>query len=374
MLKVGILREIGQYEGRVALTPSGVAVLVKNGIQVFVEEGAGEDSQFGNIEYERAGAVILPTSEKVMQKAELILKIQPLKPIEYELLTEKHLLFSFSDYSSKTKRIKAFKETRATFLSAELFQDDQGKYPILMGMSEVAGKMVISQASQLLTIDEGGKGKLLQGTSVTKPANITIVGAGQVGRTAAIEACQSGANVTLLTFKTGKLNEFIKEHPKIVVETYSDEVLKGLLPKTDVLIVAVFSLHTRFDISITKEMVSLMEKGSVLIDVSVEKTKVVETSHITDHGQPSYIINGVIHYCVPNIVARVPITSSHIHTKNILPFVKLLALKGLKKAIEENPGFLTALIIYKGKITNRIYADLNGDEFYSIFELLEMNL
>jgi len=374
MLIVGILREIGQHEGRVALTPSGVAVLVKNGIQVFVEEGAGEDSQFGNIEYERAGAVILPTSEKVMQKAELILKIQPLKPIEYELLTEKHLLFSFSDYSSKTKRIKAFKETRATFLSAELFQDDQGKYPILMGMSEVAGKMVISQASQLLTIDEGGKGKLLQGTSVTKPANITIVGAGQVGRTAAIEACQSGANITLLTFKTGKLNEFIKEHPKITVETYSNEVLKELLPKTDVLIVAVFSLHTRFDISITKEMISLMEKGSVLIDVSVEKTKVVETSHITDHGQPSYIINGVIHYCVPNIVARVPITSSHIHTKNILPFVKLLALKGLKKAIEENPGFLTALIIYKGKITNRIYADLNGDEFYNIFELLEMNL
>lgn len=374
MLKVGVLREINPYEGRVALTPGGAAVLVKNGIEVFIEENAGEDSQFKNIEYERAGALILPTSEKVVQKAELILKIQPLKPVEYELLNEKHLLISFSNYNSNTKRLNAFMETKATFFSAELLQDAQGKYPVLMGMSEVAGKMVVSQASQLLTIDEGGKGKLLQGTSVTKPANITIVGAGQVGRTAAVEACRSGASVTLLTFKSGKLEEFAALHPEIKIEDYSEDLLNTLLPKTDVLIVAVFSLHTQVDISITKKMIALMEKGSVIIDVSVEKTKVVETSHITDHGQPSFVLDGIVHYCVPNIPARVPITASHIHTKSIIPFVKLLALKGLKGAIEEEPGFLTSLIIYKGKITNRVYAELNKDEFYNIFELLEMNL
>jgi alanine dehydrogenase len=374
MLKVGVIREISPFEGRVALTPSGAAVLVKNGIDVFVEENAGEDCQFKNYEYERAGAVVLPTSEKVVQKAELILKILPLKPVEYELLSEKHILLSFSDYNSNTKRLNAFMNTKAVFFSAELLQNKQGEYAVLSGMSEIAGKMVISQAAQLLTNDEGGKGILLQGTRVSKAANLIIVGAGQVGRTAAVEACHSGADVTLLALKPEKLEQFSKEFPKIKVEKYSEELLRELLPKTDVLIVALFSLHTKIDVTISREMVNLMEKGSVIIDVSVAKTNVVETSHITDHGQPSFVIDGIVHYCVPNIPARVPITASQIHTKSILPFVKMLAMKGLKKAIEEEPGFLTALIIYKGKITNRVYAELNGDSFYNIFELLEMNL
>ena len=374
MLKVGLLREIKAHEGRVMLSPEGVKVLVKNNIPVYVESDAGVLCNYQNLEYERAGAQILPTMEKVFAKADLILQVLPPSPIEYDIITPSHIMVSFLNLIHSPERLKALLNTKATFISAELIQDDNGKYPLLMGMSEIAGKVSIHVAQRLLSIIEGGKGKLLAGTELTKPATVTIVGSGKVGRTAALHAQSCGAQVNLVSLKKGKVEQFAKENPQINTFLYSPESLNKLLPETDVLIIAVYSLKNDYDISISREQINLMEKGSVLIDISVEQLKTVETSHITSHEQPSFIVDGIVHYCVPNIAAAVPVTASRILTKRILPVVKNLALKGLKDSLIEFAGLIPALNIYKGKVTNRFYADHFGYEFYNIFELLELNL
>ena len=374
MLKVGLLREIKAHEGRVMLTPEGVKVLVKNNIPVFVESDAGALCNFQNLDYERAGAQILPTMEKVFAKADLILQVLPPSPIEYDIITPSHIMVSFLNLIHSPERLKALLNTKATFISAELIQDDNGKYPLLMGMSEIAGKISIHVAQRLLNIIEGGKGKLLAGTELTKPATVTIVGSGKVGRTAALHAQAIGAQVNLISLKEGKLDQFAKENPQINTFLYSPQTLKHVLPETDVLIIAVYSLKNDYNISISREQINLMEKGSVVIDISVEQIKTVETSHITSHEQPSFVVDGIVHYCVPNIAAAVPVTASRILTKRILPVVKSLSLKGLKDSLVEFAGLIPALNIYKGKVTNRFYADHFGYEFYNIFELLELNL
>ena len=375
MHKIGLLREIKCSESRVMLSPEGVKVLVQNGVQVFVENHAGELSRFDDLLYERAGATILPTMEKVVQKAEILLHVSAPKPIEFEILNESHTIISFLNLlNTKEERLQAFLDTRASYISAELIQDKQGDYPLLSAMSEIAGRLAVIKAAELLTIAHGGKGRLLLGTDLIKAASITIVGAGKVGRTAAQIAVANGVTVNLLTLKPEKLKWLSKELPGVHVDAYSAEKLSELLPTTDVLFVALYSLKEKYDIHISKEQVALMEEGSVLIDISIERAGIVETSKITSIEQPSFIREGVVHYCVPNITALTPRTSSRVLTKRILPFVKTFALNGLQQALVEQPGLVPAMSIYKGKITNRYYADYFKQEFYNIFELLELNL
>ncbi len=374
MLEVGLVREIKPYEGRVMLTPEGVGLLVRSGLTVYVEQGVGEKAGFPDLQYERAGAVLLPTMEKVFEKARLIIQVQPPHPVQFELLNENHILLSFMTLTHQAERILNLLNTKSTFVAAELLQDEHGRYPVLTGVSEIAGKMSVFLSAMLLTPPEGGKGILLTATEVTRPATITILGAGTVGRTACKTATDMGVNVNVLTLKPEKADSLKKELHPAKVFSYSDEVLEKLLPQTDVFIVAVHSLKKEFDIRISRRQVQLLEKGSVLIDVSVALSSIVETSHATNHDQPSFVVDGVVHYCVPNMAALVPQTASRVLTKKLVPYVKLLALKELKEALLEEPGLIPAVGIYKGKITNRMVADYHSQDFYNIFELLEMNL
>jgi len=374
MLNVGIVKQIKQFDKRVMITPEGVGVLVRNGLTVYVESGVGEDAGFPDLQYERAGGTILPTMEKVFEKSQLIVQVRPPHPVEFELLNENHILLSFMNLVFQGERLPAMMKTKSTYISAELLQDDKGGYPLLNGMSEIAGKMAIFLANILLTPPEGGKGILLAGTEVTKPGTITILGAGTVGRNAALTASTLGARINLLTMKPEKIEQVKKELPAVNVQAYSEELLRSLLPQTDVFVVALHSLKKEIDIKITRDMVALMEKGSVLIDVSIAQAGIVETSHITNHDQPTFIVEGVVHYCVPNMAALVPQTASRVLTKKVLPYVKLLAMKGLKEALLEESGLIPAVGIYKGKITNRLVADQHGYDFYNIFELLELNI
>ena len=374
MLNIGIVKELKPYESRVMITPEGVGVLTRNGLTVYVENGSGESCGFDDLQYERAGATILPTMEKIFSKAQLIIQVQPPHPIQFELLTENHILLSFMNLVHQADRLAALINTKSTFISAELLQDAEGKYPLLIGMSEIAGKMAVFLSAMLLTSPEGGKGKLLTGTDFSKPSEMTIVGAGTVGRTVASMAQSLGVKVNLVTLKPEKIEEVHREVPEVHIQAYSDELLKDLLPQTDVLIVAIHSLKREFDIKITRDMIQLMEKGSVLIDISVAEAHVVETSHLTNHDQPTFVVDGIVHYCVPNIGALVPQTASRVLTKKLLPYVKILALKELKDALLEEPGLVPAIGIYKGKITNRLVADYYNQDFYNIFELLELNI
>ncbi len=374
MLKIGLLKDIKSGEGRVMLSPEGVKVLVKNGLEVFVETDAGEACQFENIDYEGAGAVILPTMEKVLQKCQLILQVSPPQPIEFELLNDSHLMFSFLNLFRKGERLPALMETKASYFSVERVQDEAGNYPLLEGMSEIVGRLSVFQAAQLLTVPAGGKGKLLSGAAQVKPAVLTIVGAGPAGQTAAAAALAAGADVRLLCLKKDKISELQSKFAGADIRFFSQETLAEALPDTDVLIIAVFSLKKVYDFSIPKETIALMSKGSVVIDISVDQSDVVETSHVTSAEQPTYILDGIVYFGLPNIAALVPVTSSRVITKRLLPYIKTVAQKGLKDALIELPGLIPALSIYKGKITNRTYAEYFGQEFYNIFELLELNL
>ena len=357
------------------LTPEGVKVLAKNGVEVFVEQGAGDGCRFKDIQYERSGATVLPTMEKIMGRADLLLQISPPQPIEFELLNESHMFMSFYNLLNyQPERFQSLIDTKSTFISAELIQDEEGNYPLLNGMSEIAGHLAVGQAGQLLSVTAGGKGKLLAGTGLSKPAQITIIGAGKVGRTAAHVALNNGANVHLFGLKDKKIPLIKEELPGATVELYSNQKLKDILPETDVLIVSVYSLKKQYEISVCRETIRLMEEGSVVIDVSINQTPVLETSHVTSLEQPSYIIDGIVHYSAPNISASVPLTASRVITKKILSFLKTLATSDLKQTLIEQPGLLSALYMYKGKVTHRTFSERFGKEFYNIFELLELNL
>lgn len=374
MISIGLIRDIKQLENRVMLTPEGTKVLIRNGLKVYVEQGAGVDSGFANIEYERAGADMLPTMEKVMNKANLILQVHSPLPIQLELLSESHIFLSFSNLRQTGKRFHSLVETKATFLSGSLLQDHDGKYPLLMAMSEIAGKMAIHEGAKLLTIPAGGKGKLLDSINGIKKSTVTIVGAGKVGRTVAEQALKTDANVNLLSLRESKFEQYKQDLSDVNCRMFSEQALKDYLPETDLLVIAVFSLDKSYDVHITKEQINLMGRGSVIIDVSIDQIQVVEGSHPTNHDTPSYVLDDIVYYAVPNIASLVPATASRMLTKTMLPFLKVLTMNELKEALVQEPGIIPALNIYKGKVTNRGFADYFDYEFYNIFELLELNL
>jgi len=375
MLKVGVLKEIKNFESRVGLCPTGVKALVDSGVEVFVEGGAGEGAGFDDQMYVQSGATILASAEKLIKAAQLIVKVLPISPVEAELINDSHIVFSFIKLDPGGKRLKHLLESNTVYLAADLIEDDKGAHPVLEAMSEVSGRMAVHVAANLLSVSNGGKGILLSGADTVEPATVTIVGSGLIGRVAAVQAWTNGANVNLLSFKRENIENYNIIRDGLQIKEYSEERLRKLLPETDVLIVSVYSLkHPDAGLKINKDMIGLLKPGSVVIDLSVEQSSVVETSHITNINQPTYKIHDIVHYCVPNITASVPLTSSKIYTKKILPYIEILAKNGLKNGLTRSPELLSALAMYKGKITNRILATRFEYSFHNIFDLLELNL
>ncbi len=375
MLTVGVLREVKNFENRVALCPEMVAKLTAEGIPVIVERGAGEKSGFDNDAYLAAGAELQASAEKVFKNARLLLKIQPVTPDEADLLTDEHIVFSFLNFSQNNERILRIAKMPGTYFSVELLMDENGVHPVLKAISELAGKMAIHVAANLLSVTHGGKGILIGGAQGTAPANILIIGSGLVGRVSAVQAWGTGANVTLLSAKPESLKEYDLGRDGLSVGAFSTEKVNQLLPDTDVLIVAVHALRTsKNEITISKEQISLLKPGSLVMDLSVESTAVIETSHVTSVAQPTYISEGIVYYCVPNITSTIPVTTSMVYSRNIFPHVLTLAKYGVQSAIKRSPELLSAIAFYKGKATSRSLSERTGMTFYNIFELFDLNL
>lgn len=375
MLKVGLLKEIRNFDSRVGLSPQGVRQLAEAGLEVFVEAGAGEGCSFGDELYREAGATVVPSGEKLIRNAELLVKILPLSPVESELINDSHIVFSLLRLNPKGERLKSLLNSKTVYFAADFIEDQNGKHPVLAAISEVAGRMAVHVAANLLMVVAGGKGILLSGADVISPANVTIVGAGLIGRVAAVQAWKNGANVNLLSLKPENVGDYDIVRDGLEIAKFSYDNLKKLLPSTDVLIVSVYTLkNPTVDINISKDMIALMQPGSVLIDLSVEQTPVVETSHVTNIDQPTYIMNDVLHYCVPNISAGAPVTASKVYNFKILPFVELLAKNGIKDSLNRSPELLSSLVMYKGKVTNRFVADRYSFSFHNIFDLLDLNI
>lgn len=334
------------------MTPAGVRELVKRGHTVYVQHTAGENSGFPDAEYERAGAHILPTIEEVYAIAEMIVKVkEPIEP-EYKLVRRGQLVFTYFHFACDRTLTEAMLQSGATCLAYETVVDKQGTLPLLIPMSEVAGRMSVQEGARFLEKPQGGKGILLGGVPGVKPAKVLVLGGGVVGTEAALMAAGLGADVTVCDISLPRLRHLAEFMPKNVKTMFSSTYnIEQELPTTDLVIGAVLIPGAKAPHLITREMLGMMKKGSVMVDVAIDQGGCFETSHPTTHAEPVYEVDGIIHYCVANIPGAVPFTSTLALTNATLPYALRLADKGWQQACAEDPGLKLGLNVVDGKVT-----------------------
>lgn len=358
---VGIPKEIKNNENRVSLTPAGARELVQRGHTVYVQHTAGTNSGFADEDYEKAGAHILPTIEDVYGTAEMIIKVkEPIKS-EYSLVREGQLVFTYFHFACDLQLTEAMIKSKSVCLAYETVVDKQGTLPLLIPMSEVAGRMSVQEGARFLEKPQGGKGILLGGVPGVKPAKVLVLGGGVVGTNAALMAAGLGADVTICDISLPRLRQLNEFMPKNVKTLFSStHNIEQELATTDLVVGAVLIPGAKAPHLITRPMLKLMKKGSVLVDVAIDQGGCFETSHPTTHAEPTYEVDGIIHYCVANIPGAVPCTSTLALTNATLPYAVKLADMGWKKACETDSGLKKGLNIVDGKVVVPAVAEAFG--------------
>jgi len=358
---IGLPKEIKNNENRVALTPAGAKTLIQKGHKVFAEINAGVNSGFSNEEYEKAGVEMLSTPAEVYARAEMIIKVKEPIESEYELIRPDQLVFTYFHFASNEKLTHAMIESKAVCLAYETVEKQDHTLPLLIPMSEVAGRMSIQEGAKYLEKPKGGKGILLGGVPGVKPANVLILGGGIVGTQAAFMAAGLGAHVTLADISLPRLRYLSEIMPANVDTLMSSQYnIEQLLPHTDLVIGAVLIPGAKAPHLITKDMLRLMQPGSVMVDVAIDQGGCFETSVPTTHANPVYQVDGISHYCVANIPGAVPFTSTLALTNATLPYAHLLADNGWEKACKENEDLRKGLNIVKGEIVFKAVAEAFG--------------
>ena len=360
-MKVGIPKEIKNNENRVGMTPSGVAELVRRGHEVSVQHTAGEGSGFADDEYVKAGARILPTIEAVYRECDMIVKVkEPIEP-EYELVRPGQLLFTYFHFACEKELTEAMLKSGAVCLAYETVQLPNGSLPLLQPMSEVAGRMATLNGAYYLQKTKGGKGKLISGVPGVSPAKVLVLGGGVVGEAAALMAAGLGADVTIADISLPRLRQLDIETPANVHTLYSSEHnIRKMLPTVDIIVGSVLVPGDKTPHLITKEMLKLMEPGTVLVDVAIDQGGCFETSRPTTHSDPVYIEEGIVHYCVANIPGAVPNTSTLALTNATLRYAIALADKGWQQACKDDGALAKGLNIVEGKVVFKAVADVFG--------------
>lgn len=360
-MKIGIPKEIKNNENRVGMTPDGVAELVKHGHEVFVQHTAGEGSGFADAAYEKVGAKILPTIEAVYDVAEMIIKVkEPIKP-EYPLLKHGQLVFTYFHLACDLELTEAMVKSGAVCLAYETVQTADKRLPLLVPMSEVAGRMASINGAYYLQKTKGGKGKLMSGVPGVKPAKVLVLGGGIVGEAAARMAAGMGAEVYITDISLPRLRQLDAELPANVHTLYSTEHnIRKELKDVDIVVGSVLVPGDKAPHLITRDMLKEMEPGTVLVDVAIDQGGCFETSHPTTHSDPVYEVDGIVHYAVANIPGAVPNTSTAALTNATLKYALALADKGWKKACREDAALYKGLNVVEGKITFKAVADVWG--------------
>ena len=360
-MKVGIPKEIKNNENRVGMTPAGVAELVRRGHEVSVQHTAGEGSGFADDEYVQAGARILPTIEAVYRECDMIVKVkEPIEP-EYELVRPGQLLFTYFHFACEKELTEAMLKSGAVCLAYETVQLPNGSLPLLQPMSEVAGRMATLNGAYYLQKTKGGKGKLISGVPGVSPAKVLVLGGGVVGEAAALMAAGLGADVTIADISLPRLRQLDIETPANVHTLYSSEHnIRKMLPTVDIIVGSVLVPGDKTPHLITKEMLKLMEPGTVLVDVAIDQGGCFETSRPTTHSDPVYIEEGIVHYCVANIPGAVPNTSTLALTNATLRYAIALADKGWQQACKDDGALAKGLNIVEGKVVFKAVADVFG--------------
>ena len=369
---IGVPKEIKKNENRVALTPSGTKELVKKGHTVYVETAAGIGSGFSDEEYKTAGASIVGTAAETYAIAEMIIKVkEPIKS-EYDLIKEDQLVFTYFHFASCEELTHAMIKSKAVCLAYETVEMADRSLPLLVPMSEVAGRMSVQQGAKYLEKHTGGRGILLGGVPGVAPAKVLILGGGIVGTQAAVVAAGFGADVTIMDISLPRLR-YLSDIMPANVKTlmYSEYNVRSLLPNHDLFIGAVLIPGAKAPKLITKDMLSLMRPGSVMVDVAVDQGGCFETTKPTTHEDPIYIVDGVIHYSVANMPGAVPYTSTLALTNASLPYALLLADKGWKQACAERSDLKKGLNIVKGDVVYKGVSDAFGLRYTPIEKYFE---
>ncbi|WP_339878094.1 alanine dehydrogenase [uncultured Algoriphagus sp.] len=368
---IGVPKEIKNNENRVALTPAGAKELVKRGHSVYIQHTAGEGSGFPDSEYEQAGAQVLPTIEATYEIAEMIMKVkEPIEP-EYKLIKEGQLLFTYFHFASYEPLTKAMVASKSVCLAYETVEKSDKSLPLLVPMSEVAGRMAVQKGANYLEKPLGGRGILLGGVPGVLPAKVLILGGGIVGTQAAWMAAGLGADVTIMDVNLPRLRYLADVMPANVNTMMSNEYnIRKLIKNHDLIIGAVLIPGAKAPHLITRDMLKEMLPGTVLVDVAVDQGGCIETCKPTTHQDPTFIIDDVVHYCVANMPGAVPYTSTLALTNATLPYAIQLAEKGWKKAAQDNPDLVPGLNVINGDIVYQAVAEAFDMDYTPVVKYL----
>lgn len=358
---IGVPKEIKISENRVGLTEAGAKQLIKEGHTVYVENDAGVGSGIRNEDYERVGAKILPTKKEVYAKADMIVKVKEPLPDEYELMKENQILYTYLHLAAEPKLTRVLCERKVKAVAYETIQFPDGSLPLLTPMSEVAGRMATQIGAYYLQKDHGGKGILLGGVTGVERGRVTIIGGGIVGVNAAKMAVGLGAEVTILDVNRARLEYLDHIFGGHITTLYSNPTnIERCVAKSDLLVGGVLITGHKAPTLVTKQMVQSMAPGSVVVDVAVDQGGCIETCRPTSHTSPTYEVDGVIHYCVPNMPGVVARTSTYALTSATIKYASILAEMGVEDAISKDPSLYKGLNVYGGYVAYEPVAkDLN---------------
>ena len=367
---IGVPKEIKNNENRVALTPAGAMALSKRGHDVFVQTTAGLGSGFTDAEYEAAGATILPSIEATYDKAEMIIKVkEPIEP-EYKLIKKDQLLFTYFHFASYEPLTKAMIESGSVCLAYETVELPDRSLPLLVPMSEVAGRMSVQEGAKYLEKPMGGRGVLLGGVPGVAPGKVLVLGGGIVGTEAAKMAAGLGADVTIMDISLPRLRYLNDTMPANVNNVYSNEYnIRKAAQESDLIIGAVLIPGAKAPKLITREMLKTMRPGTVLVDVAVDQGGCIETCTPTTHADPTFVIDDIVHYCVANMPGAVPYTSTLALTNATLPYAIQLADKGWKQACADNKPLSLGLNVVDGKVVFPAAAEAFGLDYTPLAEV-----
>jgi alanine dehydrogenase len=370
-MKVGILKEIKTEENRVCMTPAGVEVMIANGHKLLVEKGAGSGSGFEDAAYIKAGAEMVATAREIYERSDMVMHVKEPLPPEYDLIREGQIVFTYLHLAAAEELTKALVKSKSVCIAYETIQKPDRSLPLLTPMSEVAGRMAIQQGAKYLEMAQGGHGVLLGGVPGVDPGNVVVIGGGIVGINAAKMACGLGAKVYILDMNLDRLRYLSDVMPANCFGLFSSPAtLRELIQRADVVVGAVLIPGAKAPKLITREMLKTMKPGSVLVDVAIDQGGCFETSKATTHGDPIYVVDGVVHYCVANMPGAVPRTSTMALTNATLPYAVEIANKGWRSAMKGNTEIKLGANVINGKITYKAVADAFGLDYTPIDELL----
>lgn len=369
---IGVPKEIKTNENRIALVPAGAEILKKNGHTVLVEKNGGVGSGFSDQDYTAVGAEIVDTPAEIFQRADMIMKVKEPLAQEYPLIRAGQILFTYFHFAASRELTDAMIKSKSVCIAYETAETEDGALPLLIPMSEVAGRMAVQEGAKYLEKFFGGRGILLGGIPGVEPASVVILGGGVVGTNAAKMAAGVGAKVTILDVDLERLRYLDDVMPKNVTTVMSNpHTIRQSIVEADLVIGAVLIAGAKAPSLITRDMLKLMKPGAVIVDVAVDQGGCVETIKPTTHENPTYVVDGVIHYGVANMPGAVPMTSTIGLTNATLPYAIEIANKGYIKAVKENLEVALGVNVIDGKVTHQGVADAFGMEYVPLNSVIQ---